>query len=78
MSKPFGPDTIPVNVIGPWHFGHGGRSISIRPGSAMRDCGMYCAPRIRRERDALSPVVARTEAVMQDQYLEGHPVPRPI
>jgi hypothetical protein len=44
----------------------------------MRDCGMCCAPRIRRERDALSPVVARTEAVMQDQYLEVHPVPRPM
>jgi|ERR1700687_1431200 len=53
-SKPFGPDTIPVNVIGPWHFGHGGRSISVRPGSSMRDCGICCPHKIRRERKTLS------------------------
>jgi hypothetical protein len=29
-SRPSGPDTKPVNIIGPWHFGHGGRSM--RPG----------------------------------------------
>jgi hypothetical protein len=40
VSTPSGPDTKPANVIGPWHFGHGGRSISMRSGSAMRDCGM--------------------------------------
>jgi hypothetical protein len=48
-----GPDTTPVSIIGPWHFGHGGRSISTRRRSAMRDCGMCCSPKIRRERDAL-------------------------
>jgi hypothetical protein len=40
VSTPSGPDTKTANVIGPWHFGHGGRSISMRSGSAMRDCGM--------------------------------------
>ena len=28
MSTPSFPDTKPVNVIGPWHFGHGGRIFS--------------------------------------------------
>src|ERR1700690_3060042 len=37
-SRPFGFDTTPVSVIGPWHIGHGGRSISMRPKSAMCDC----------------------------------------
>ena len=54
VSTPSGPDTKPVNVIGPWHFGHGGRAISIRSGLATRDCGMCCPPKIRREHDALS------------------------
>jgi hypothetical protein len=40
VSTPSGPDTKPANVIGPWHLGHGGRSISMRSGSAMRDCRM--------------------------------------
>jgi hypothetical protein len=52
-SGPFGPDTTPVSIIGPWHFGHGGRSISMEPRSALRNCGMCCLPKIRRERDAL-------------------------
>jgi hypothetical protein len=33
-SRPPGPDAKPVNIIGPWHFGHW-------PGSAMRDCGIF-------------------------------------
>jgi hypothetical protein len=53
MSKPFGPDTIPVNAMGPWHFGHGGRSISVRPGSLLNACGMGSSSKIRREHDAL-------------------------
>jgi len=30
-SRPSGPETIPVNIIGigPWHLGHGGRSYYI-------------------------------------------------
>jgi hypothetical protein len=47
------PDTTPVSIIGPWHFGHGGRSISMEPRSALRNCGMCCSPKIRREHDAL-------------------------
>jgi hypothetical protein len=47
MSTPSGPDTKPTNIIGPWHFGHGGRSISMK--SAMRDCGICCPLKIRRE-----------------------------
>jgi hypothetical protein len=47
-----GSDTTPVSIIGPWHFGHGGRSISMRRRSA-RGSGMFCSPKIRRERDAL-------------------------
>jgi hypothetical protein len=42
-----GPDTTPVSIIGPWHFGHGGRSISMKPRSELRDCGMCCSPKIR-------------------------------
>jgi hypothetical protein len=53
-SGPSDVETTPVSIIGPWHFGHGGRSISMRLGSAMRDCGMRCAPMIRREHDTLS------------------------
>jgi hypothetical protein len=51
-SGPFGPETTPVSIIGPWHFGHGGRSISMG-GELARGCGMCCSPKIRRERDAL-------------------------
>jgi len=29
MSTPSFPETTPVSVIGPWHFEHGGRSISM-------------------------------------------------
>jgi hypothetical protein len=48
-SRPSGPDTKPANIIGPWHFGHGGRSILMRPGSAMRDSGMgILSPRLTR------------------------------
>jgi hypothetical protein len=48
-SRPSGADTKPVNIIGPWHFGHGGRSILMRPGSARRDCGMgILSPRLTR------------------------------
>src|SRR3984893_18518633 len=54
MSKPSDPDTIPVKIIGPWHFGHGGRSISERPGSAISACGMCCPHKIWRERKTLS------------------------
>jgi len=52
-APPSCPHTKPVNVIGPWHFGHGGRSIPTRPRSVMRDCGMCCSHKIKRERDAL-------------------------
>jgi hypothetical protein len=34
MSKPGGPDTVPVNIICPPHFVQGGRSIAARPGSS--------------------------------------------
>ncbi len=76
MSKPFGPNTIPVNVIGPWHFGHGGRSISLRPGSAKRDCGMFA--RLRSGGSAKLPVTGSGQkgTVMPDQCLKVHPVPR--
>ena len=52
-SGPSDVETTPLSIIGPWHFGHGDRSISMRLGS-MRDCGMCCAPMIRREHDTLS------------------------
>src|ERR1700686_1497372 len=50
-SRPSGPETIPVNIIGigPWYLGHGARLISMRPGSAIRDLGMCCPPKSRRE-----------------------------
>jgi hypothetical protein len=75
-SRPPGPNTIPVNVIGPWHFGHGGRSISLRPGSAKRDCGMFARLRSAGARNSQSPVAAKKETVMPDQCLKVHPVPR--
>ena len=41
MSKPGGPDIMPVNIICPSHFVQGGRSIAVRPGSSeMLACGM--------------------------------------
>jgi hypothetical protein len=43
-SGPSSPDTTPVSIIGPWHFGHGGRSISAGLRSA-RGCGMCCSAR---------------------------------
>ena len=43
-SGPSDPDTTPVSIIGPWHFGHGGRSISVERRSA-RVCGMCYSPR---------------------------------
>jgi hypothetical protein len=39
--------------MGPWHFGHGGRSTSVRPGSLLNACGMGSSSKIRREYDAL-------------------------
>jgi hypothetical protein len=39
-----GPDTTPVSIIGPWHFGHGGRSISVERRSA-KGRGMCSPPR---------------------------------
>jgi hypothetical protein len=45
MSKPGGPDTIPVNIICPSHFVQGGRSIAIKLGSSeMSVCGMMLPP----------------------------------
>src|SRR6202161_329915 len=38
-SGPSGPATTPLSVIGPWHFGHGGRSTSTGPVSPGR-CDM--------------------------------------
>jgi hypothetical protein len=74
-SGPSDVEITPVSIIGPWHLGHGGRSISMRR-SAMRDCGMFCAPMIRREHDALShrwqPGYG---AVMLDQSAKCFPVP---
>jgi hypothetical protein len=41
MSKPGGPDTMPVNIICPSHFVQGGRSIAVRLGSSeMLACVM--------------------------------------
>jgi hypothetical protein len=34
MSKPGGPDIMPVNIICPSHFVQGGRSIAVRLGSS--------------------------------------------
>jgi hypothetical protein len=76
MSGPSGLDTTAVRVIGPWHFGHGGRSISMKPGSAMRDCGMCCSPKIKREHDGLCHRYRPGKgAVMPDQYPQAHLVP---
>jgi hypothetical protein len=49
-KRPPDPSTAPTKVIGPWHFGHGGRSISMRLDSGMVDCDiMLPALRIWRE-----------------------------
>ena len=53
MSKPGGPDIIPVNIICPSHFGQGGRSNAVKLGSSeMSVCGMML-PLARMGRDTL-------------------------
>jgi hypothetical protein len=52
-SGPSGPDTTPVSIIGPWHFGHGGRSISTGRRST-RDCGICYSPKESGESATLS------------------------
>jgi hypothetical protein len=52
MSKPGGRDIMPANIICPSHFGHGGRSIPVRPGSSeMSGCGMMRPLELGGERD---------------------------
>jgi len=46
MSKPGGPNIMPVNIICPPHFVQGGRSIAVRLGSSeMSVCGMMLPPK---------------------------------
>ena len=45
MSKPGGPDIMPVNIICPSHFGQGGRCIAVSFGSSEKSvCGMVLPP----------------------------------
>jgi hypothetical protein len=58
-SNPGGPDAIPVNIIGPWQFGQGGRSIAARPGSnETRACDMMLALDQAGAQHSQSPVDA--------------------
>jgi hypothetical protein len=59
MSKPGGPDTMPVNIICPSHFGQCGRSIAVRLSSGVNSvCGMMLPWRWReRENKALDALI---------------------
>jgi hypothetical protein len=58
-SKPAGPDAIFVNIIGPWQFGQGGRSITARLGSnEIRVCDMMLALDQAGAQHSQSPVDA--------------------
>jgi len=76
MSKPGGPDTMPVNIICPSHFAQGGRSIAIRLGSSeMLACGMMMLPSVRWERGTLGHryVDSNGDAYMNRRTLESLP-----